>query len=36
MGPSTGRLRDPLAVRPGDQMMERSGDVPETLVMHVF
>ena len=28
MGTSTGRLRDPVAGRPGDQMMGRSGDVP--------
>ena len=28
METSTGRLRDPLAGRPGDQMMGRSGDVP--------
>ena len=31
-----GRLRDPVAGRPGDQMMGRSGDVPGTLVIHVF
>ena len=28
MGTSTGRLRDPVAGSPGDQMMGRSGDVP--------
>ena len=27
MGTSTGRLRDPVAGRPGDQMMGRSRDV---------
>ena len=27
MGISTGRLRDPVAGRPGDQMKGRSGDV---------
>ena len=27
MGTSTGRLRDPVARRPEDQMMGRSGDV---------
>ena len=31
-----GRLRDPVAGRPGDQMMGRSGDVPGTSVIHVF
>ena len=36
MGTSTGRLRNPVEGRPGDQMMERSGDVPGTSVMHVF
>ena len=30
MGISTGRLRDPVTGRPGDQMMGRSGDVPGT------
>ena len=30
-----GRLRDPVAGSPGDQMMGRSGDVPETSVIHV-
>ena len=36
METSTGRLRDPVAGRPGDQMMGRSGDVPGMSVMHVF
>ena len=36
MGASTGRLRDPLAGRPGDQMMGRSGHVPGTSVIHVL
>ena len=31
-----GRLQDPVAVRPGDQMMGRSRDARETLVLHVF
>ena len=31
-----GRLRDPVAGRPGDQMMRSSGDVPGTLVIHFF
>ena len=31
-----GRLRDPVAGHPGDQMMGRSGDVPGTSVIHVF
>ena len=35
-GTSTGRLRDPVAGRPRDQMMGRSGDVRGTLVIHVF
>ena len=35
-GTSTGRLRDPVAERPWDQMMKRSKDVRETLVEHVF
>ena len=30
MGTSTGRLLDPVAGRPGDQMMGRSGDVRGT------
>ena len=29
-GTSKGRLRDPFARRPGDQMMGRSGDVGHT------
>ena len=33
MGTSTGRLRNPVSGRPGDQMMGRSGDVPETSVL---
>ena len=33
MGASTGRLRDPVARRPGDQMMGLSGDVRGTLVI---
>ena len=36
MGTSKGRLRDPVAGRPGDQMMGRSGDVRGTSVMHDF
>ena len=35
MGTSTGRLRDPVARRPGDQMMGRSGDVRMTSVKNV-
>ena len=31
-----GRLRDPCAGRPGDQMMGRSGDVRGTSVRYVF
>ena len=31
-----GRLRDPVAEPPGDQIMGRSRDVPGTLVIHVF
>ena len=31
-----GRLRDPVAGRPGDQIMGRSGDVSGTSVIHVF
>ena len=31
-----GRLRDPVAGRPGDQTMERSGDVSGTSVIYVF
>ena len=36
MGTSMGRLRDPVAGRPGDQTMERSGDVSGTSVIYVF
>ena len=36
MGTSTGRLRDPVAGRPRDQMMGRSGDVRRTSVIYVF
>ena len=36
MGTSTGRLRDPVLGRPGDQMMGRSGDIPGTSIIHVF
>ena len=36
MGTSTRGLRDPVAGRPGDQMMGRSGDVLGTSVIHVF
>ena len=36
MGTSAGRLRDPVAGRPGDQMMGRSGDVPRKAVIRVF
>ena len=32
----TGRLRDPVAGRPRDQMMGRSGDVRRTSVIYVF
>ena len=35
-GTSTGRLRDPVAGRPWDQMMGRSKDVRGTPVKHVF
>ena len=35
-GTSTGRLRDPVAGRPWDQMMGRSKDVCGTTVKHVF
>ena len=31
-----GRLRDPVAGLPGDQMMGRSGEVPRTSVIHFF
>ena len=30
------RLRNPVAGRPGDQMMGRSGDVHGTSVIHAF
>ena len=30
------RLRDPVARRPGDQMIRRSGDVRGLLVIYVF
>ena len=33
---STGHLQDPVAGRPGDQMMGRSGDVPGMSAIHVF
>ena len=36
MGAFTGRLRDPVAGRPGDQMMGRSGDVRGRSVIYVF
>ena len=36
MGTSTERLQGPVAERPGDQMMGRSGDVPVTSVIHDF
>ena len=36
MGTSAGRLQDPVAGRPLDQMMGRSGDVAGTSVIHVF
>ena len=32
----TGCLRDPVAGRPEDQMMERSGNVLRTSLIHVF
>ena len=35
-GTSTGRLRDPVAGRPRDQMMGRSGDVRRTSVIYVL
>ena len=35
-GMSTGRLRDPVAGRPWDQMMGRSKDVRGTSVKYVF
>ena len=36
MGTSMGRLRDPVAGRPGDQLMGCSGDVRWALVINVF
>ena len=36
MGTFRGRLRDPFAERPGDQMMVRSEDVRGASVIHVF
>ena len=36
MGMSTGCLWNPVAGRPRDQMMRRSGDVPGTSVIYVF
>ena len=33
---STGRLRDPVARRPGDQMMGRSGDVRGRSVINIL
>ena len=36
MGTSTGRLWDPVAGCPGDQIMERSGYVSGMSVIHVF
>ena len=36
MGMITGRVWDPVAGRPWDQMMRRFGDVCGTLVKHVF
>ena len=36
MGTSTGRLQGPVAGRPGDQMMGRSGSVRGTSVIYVF
>ena len=36
MGTSTGRLRDPVAGRLGDQMIGRSKDVHGTSVIYVF
>ena len=34
MGTSQGRLWDPVAGRPGDQMMERYGDVGYTCFLN--
>ena len=36
MGTSTGRLRDPVAGRPGDQIMGRFDDVGGTSVIYFF
>ena len=36
MGTSAGCLQDPVARRPGDQMMARSGDVRGTSVTYFF
>ena len=36
MGTSTGRLRDPVAGRLGDQIIGRSKDVHGTSVIYVF
>ena len=36
MGTSTGRLRDSIEGRPGDQTMGRSGDIRGTSVIYVF
>ena len=36
MGTSTERLRDPVAGHSGEQMMERSGNVRKTAVIHVL
>ena len=36
MGTFTGRLRNPVAGRPVERMMWRSGDVRGTLVLNVF
>ena len=36
IGMSTGRPRDPIAGRPLDQMMGRSGDVRKASVIYVF
>ena len=36
MWTSKGRLQDPVAGHPEDQIMGRSGDVRKTLIMHFF
>ena len=36
MGTSTGCLQDPVARRPGGQMMARSGDARGTSVIYFF